>query len=44
MAFQEMSRDEFIAMLVSRGWTKEEATAEWDRIQEEPDESGYDGP
>lgn len=38
----ELSRDEFIAMLVSRGWTEEAATAEWEAIQNE-DESGYDG-
>lgn len=43
MAFHEMTRDEFIAMLVSRGWTKEDAAAEWEAIQNE-DESGYDGP
>lgn len=42
MAFKEMSRDEFIAMLVSRGWTKEDAEREWETIQNE-NESGYDG-
>lgn len=38
----EFTESEFVAMLVSRGWTEEEAKAEWKAIQED-DESGYDG-
>ena len=40
---KELTKDEFIAQLVNVGWSKEEAEAEWQRIQED-DESGYDGP
>lgn len=43
MAFHEMTREEFIALMIKRGWTKEDAEAEWNAIQND-DESGYDGP
>jgi hypothetical protein len=42
MSFQEMSREQFIANLVERGWSRAEAEAEWEAIQND-DESGYDG-
>ena len=40
----ELSKDGFIRQLVKVGWTKREAEQEWECIQEDDDESGYDGP
>lgn len=39
---KHLSKEEFVAHLISVGWSKEEAEAEWENIQNE-DESGYDG-
>ena len=36
--------ENFVERLVEAGWSREDAEAEWKRIQEEEDESGYDGP
>lgn len=40
---RDLTKEEFIARLVSVGWTPEEAEAEYQRIQDD-DEDGYDGP
>ena len=44
MAFHELTKEEFIAELVRVGWTRKRAEEEWEFIQTEEDESGYDGP
>ena len=41
---KELTKDEFIQHLVDVGWSLADAQAEWERIQTEEDESGYDGP
>lgn len=40
-----MSNDipDFVQRLIEAGWTREDAEAEWERIQKD-DEDGYDGP
>ena len=38
MAFREIEQDEFVADLMERGWSRDEAEAEWKRIQAAPDE------
>ena len=40
----ELTKDQFIKRLIENGWTKEDAEKEYKNIQEEVDESGYDGP
>ena len=40
----ELTWAEFRQRLIKAGWTEEEADAEIERIKNEPDESGYDGP
>ena len=40
----EFTRETFIARLVRNGWSRDDAAAEWDSIQNDEDESGYDGP
>lgn len=39
---KNLSQEGFVEHLVSVGWKRDEAEAEWEAIQNE-DESGYDG-
>lgn len=41
---REMTKQDFIDSLVKAGWTQKRAEEEWEFIQSEEDESGYDGP
>ena len=40
----ELTKEQFIQRLIEADWTRDEALKEYQSIQEEPDESGYDGP